>query len=116
MVTKTSKELEAKTKTMKLEVIVRKRLNHVNNHEFTCYAVKMKDGNWRDLRFTKDVPDDKKPKAYSNIYVKAENISLDTRGKYVKVWVKAVERVKALQRPLEDLSQYFDEEPEDLPF
>ena len=116
MVTKTVKELESKTKTMKLEVIVKKRVNNVNKHEFTCYAVKMKDGKWADLKFTKDVPVEKLPKSHSNIYVKADNINLDKRSKYVKVWVKAVERIEMIERPLEDLTQYFEEEPEELPF
>ena len=101
---------------MKLEVIVKKRENHVTKHEFTCYAVKMKDGKWYDLRFTKDVPVDQLPKSYSNVFVNADNINLDKRTKYVKVWVKKVERIEPIERPIDDLGQYFDEEPADLPF
>ena len=103
-------------KTLKIEVIVKRRKNHLNGHDFTCYACKMRDGKWYDLKFTKDVPQDKLPKSHSNIYVLESNINLDKRTKYLKVWVKAVERLEMIEKPLEDLTQYFELEPEDLPF
>ena len=96
------------TKNYELEIIVRKKKNKTNGNIFTTYAVKMKDGKWIETRFTQDVPKSKMPSAYSKIVVSHDMMNIDKRGKYPKLWIKGVESVKPLERPIEDLSQYFE--------
>ena len=96
------------TKTYELEIIVRKKKNKTNGNTFTTYAVKMKDGKWIETRFTQDVPKSKMPVAWSKIKVSADALSIDKRGKYPKLWIRAVDSVTQLERPIEDLEQYFE--------
>ena len=96
------------TKTYELEIIVRKKKNKTNGNTFTTYAVKMKDGKWIETRFTQDVPKSKMPVAWSKIRVSADSLSIDKRGKYPKLWIRAVDAVTQLERPIEDLEQYFE--------
>lgn len=96
------------TKTYELEIIVRKKKNKTNGNTFTTYAVKMKDGKWIETRFTQDVPKSKMPIAWSKIKVRADSLSIDKRGKYPKLWIRAVDSVTQLERPIEDLEQYFE--------
>lgn len=91
-----------------LEIIVRKKKNKTNGNIFTTYSVKMKDGKWIETRFTQDVPKSKMPLAYSKIVVSHDMMNIDKRGKYPKLWIKGVESVEPLERPIEDLSQYFE--------
>ena len=95
-------------KNYELEIIVRKKKNKTNGNIFTTYAVKMKDGKWIETRFTQDVPKSKMPSAYSKIIVSPSMMNIDKRGKYPKLWIKGVESVEPLERPMEDLSQYFE--------
>ena len=95
-------------KNYTLEIIVRKKKNKTNGNTFTTYAAKMKDGKWIETRFTQDVPKSKMPSAYSKIVVSHDMMNIDKRGKYPKLWIKGVESVKPLERPIEDLSQYFE--------
>ena len=97
-------------KNLKIEVFVKTKTNKATKHDFVCYSCKMKDGKWKDLKFTKDVDAKLLPQSHSYIFVKPENINLDKRTKYVKVWVKGIEKVEVISRPLEDLEQYFDTE------
>lgn len=99
---------EATKKTYKLEVIVKKRKNHATGKEFKTYACKTKDGTWFELRFTTDVPNDKIPVSHSFIYVGEDKINVDKRNEYPKVWVREVLAVEQIERPMEDLTQYFD--------
>ena len=95
-------------KNYELEIIVRKKKNKTNGNMFTTYAVKMKDGKWIETRFTQDVPKSKMPSAYSKIIVSPTMMNIDKRGKYPKLWIKGVESVEPLERPMDDLSQYFE--------
>ena len=95
-------------KNYELEIIVRKKKNKTNGNMFTTYAVKMKDGKWIETRFTQDVPKSKMPSAYSKIIVSPTMMNIDKRGKYPKLWIKGVESIEPLERPMEDLSQYFE--------
>lgn len=95
-------------KNYELEIIVRKKKNKTNGNIFTTYAVKMKDGKWIETRFTQDVPKSKMPSAYSKIIVSPSMMNIDKRGKYPKLWIKGVESVEPLERPMDDLSQYFE--------
>ena len=95
-------------KNYTLEIIVRKKRNKTNGNIFMTYAVKMKDGKWIETRFTQDVPKSKMPSAYSEIVVSPDMMNIDKRGKYPKLWIKGIESVKPLERPIEDLSQYFE--------
>ena len=95
-------------KNYELEIIVRKKKNKTNGDMFTTYAVKMKDGKWIETRFTQDVPKSKMPSAYSKIIVSPSMMNIDKRGKYPKLWIKGVESVEPLERPMDDLSQYFE--------
>ena len=95
-------------KNYELEIIVRKKKNKTNGNTYTTYAIKMKDGKWIETRFTQDVPKSKMPTAYSKIVVSEDMMNIDKRGKYPKLWIKGIESVKPLERPIEDLSQYFE--------
>lgn len=95
-------------KVYELEIIVRKKKNKTNGNTFTTYAVKQKDGKWIETRFTQDVPKSKMPTAWSRISVKADSLSIDKRGKYLKLWIHGVESITQLERPIEDLEQYFE--------
>ena len=95
-------------KSYTLEIIVRKKKNKTNGNMLTTYAVKMKDGKWIETRFTQDVPKSKMPSAYSKIVVFPDMMNIDKRGKYPKLWIKGVESVEPLERPMDDLSQYFE--------
>lgn len=95
-------------KTYVLEIIVRKKQNKTTGNMFSTYAVKMKGGKWIETRFTQDVPKSKKPVTYSKIFVSQDMMNIDNRGKYPKLWIKGVESIKPLERPIEDLSQYFE--------
>ena len=96
------------TKTYELQIIVRKKKNKTNGNMFTTYAVKMKDGKWIETRFTQDVPKSKMPITWSKLKVSADSLSIDKRGKYPKLWIRAVDSVTQLERPIEDLEQYFE--------
>lgn len=96
------------TKIYDLEIIVRKKKNKINGNVFTTYATKMKDGKWIETRFTQDVPKAKMPVSWSKIKVNADSLSIDKRGKYPKLWIRAVDSITRLERPIEDLEQYFD--------
>lgn len=109
--------MEQEKKLLQIDVWVKTRKNHATKHEFKCYSCKMKDGKWYDLKFTKDVPEGLLPKSHSYIYVKAENLNIDKSKKYPVVWVKAVEFIKVIERPVEDLEQYFESvDAAELPF
>lgn len=97
-------------KNLKLEVLVKERTNKATKHSFNAYAVKMKDGKWYDLSFTKDVPQSSLPKSHSFVFAPATDVNIDNSKKYKRVWVKSIARVEVIERPLEDLTQYFDEE------
>ena len=96
------------TKMRKIEIIVNTRENKVNHKKFQSYAVKMKDGKWIETRFTVDVADDLKPKAYSHIFVRDDMMNIDKRGTYPKLWIKAVDHIEPIERPLDDFDQYFE--------
>jgi len=103
-----AKQTTESTKTYEFEIIVRKKKNKTNGNTFTTYAAKMKDGKWIEARFTQDVPKAKMPIAWSKIKVNADSLSIDKRGKYPKLWIRDVETITQLERPIEDLEQYFD--------
>lgn len=97
----------------KLETIVRSKENHKTHAKFTTYAVKVDKvrfgKEWLELRFTKEVPAEVKPKAYSMLYVEEDGMHIDHRNaEYPVVWIKEVKKIEALERPKEDLSQYFE--------
>lgn len=98
----------------KLETIVRSKENHKTHAKFTTYAVKVDKvqfgREWLELRFTKDVPAEVKPTAYSLMFVEPDDIHIDRRNvDYPVVWIKAVKKIEALERPKEDLTQYFEQ-------
>ena len=103
-----AKQTTESTKTYEFEIIVRKKKNKTNGNTFTTCAAKMKDGKWIETRFTQDVPKAKMPIAWSKIKVNADSLSIDKRGKYPKLWIRDVETITQLERPIEDLEQYFD--------
>ena len=103
----TTQATESK-KTYELQIIVRKKKNKTNGNMFKTYAVKMKEGKWIETRFTQDVPKSKMPTAYSTNVVSEDMMNIDKRGKYPKLWIRAVDSVTQLERPIEDLEQYFE--------
>lgn len=107
MVTQVTEVTQA-SKHFNLDIIVRKKKNKTNGNIFTTYAAKQKDGKWIETRFTQDVPKSKVPTAYSKIVVSQDMMNIDKRGKYPKLWIKGVESVEPLEKPIEDLTQYFD--------
>lgn len=95
-------------KERKLEVIVKQRVNHASKKSFTTYATKMKDGKWVDTRFTSAIPKEDLPKAHSFIFVDDDNMNMDKRGQYPKLWIREIKAIEPIERPLEDLDQYFE--------
>ena len=96
------------TKMRKLEIIVKTRENKVNHKKFQSYAVKMKNGKWVDTRFTAAISKDELPKAHSFIFVDDDKINIDKRGQYPKLWIREIKSIEPIERPLEDLDQYFE--------
>lgn len=92
---------------IRLEVIVRNKINRHNGKQFKTYATKLKDGKWCEVRFTRDVTEF--PVAYSELICESENVNFDRRNKYPICWIKGVVSIKQLERPVEDMTQYFEE-------
>lgn len=64
------------------------------------------------VKFTKDVANDYIPEVSSNIICDASYVNINHEKR--QVWITAVEFVTPMERPVEDLSQYFEtvDEPE----
>ena len=73
----------------------------------TANSLKLKDGKWCEVRFTRDVTE--LPVAYSELICESENVNFDRRNKYPICWIKGVVSIKQLERPVEDMTQYFEE-------
>lgn len=95
-------------KVRKLEIIVKTRENKVSHKKFQSYAVKMKDGKWVDTRFTSTIPKDNLPMAHSFIFVDDDKMNMDKRGQYPRLWIREIISVEPIERPVEDLDQYFE--------
>lgn len=95
-------------KTRKLEIIVKQRENKVNHKKFQSYAVKMKGDKWVDTRFVTSIPKEELPKSHSFIFVDDDKMNMDKRGQYPKLWIREIKSIELIERPLEDLDQYFE--------
>lgn len=95
-------------KERKLEVIVKQRVNHASKKSFTTYAVKMKNGKWVDARFVVAIPKEQLPTSHSFIFVDDDKMNMDKRGQYPKLWIREIKSIEPIERPLEDLDQYFE--------
>ena len=95
-------------KTLVLDVYVKNMVNNVTGNKFKSYSTKGKNDEFFAVRFTKDVPQDKIPKSRSKLYVKEDMLFTDRRNKIPKVWIRAVERIEAVELPYDEPSQYFD--------
>lgn len=64
------------------------------------------------VKFTKDVPDDMIPEVSSTLICEDKNVSLNHNLN--QVWITKILDVSPMERPVEDLSQYFEtvDEPE----
>lgn len=92
----------------KLEVICKTRKNHATGKEFKTYAVKTKEDKWFEARFTTDVPKIMLPVSHSYITVAGDKMNVDKRNEYPKVWIREVLDIEQIERPIEDLGQYFE--------
>ena len=65
------------------------------------------------VKFTKDVPADIIPNVSSTLICEDKNVSISFDKE--QVWVSGIEDVSPMERPVTDLSQYFEviDEPED---
>lgn len=97
------------SKQIELNIVVKTRLNQVTKSTFKSYACQGSNGEWYTVRFTKDVPAEDLPVAFSKVYVLPENAFIDRRNDKLKLWIKKVEKVVQCERPIEDLTQYFKE-------
>ena len=95
-------------KTLVLDVYVKNMTNSVTGNKFKSYSTKGKNEELFSVRFTKDVPQDLIPKSRSKVYVKEDMLFTDRRNKIPKVWIRAVERIEAVELPYDDPSQYFE--------
>lgn len=78
---------------------------------FTFISVLNPDKNVKEdvlfsVKFTKDVPEDVIPIVSSTLICEDKNVSISF-GKE-QVWVSGIEDVSPLERPVTDLSQYFE--------
>ena len=95
-------------KILVLDVYVKNMTNSVTGNKFKSYCTKGKNEELFNVRFTKDVSQDLIPKSRSKVYVKEDMIFTDRRNKIPKVWIRAVERIEAVELPHDDPSQYFE--------
>jgi hypothetical protein len=108
------KESTTATAERKFEMIAKKRINHVTGHTFTSYAVKTKEVNsdgkpvWMNVRFSKEVAIEEIPSSHSYIFVDADKCHVDKRNETPKLWINKINRVEHIERPMEDLDQYFE--------
>lgn len=101
------------TAERKFEMIAKKRINHLTGHTFTSYAVKtkaVKDDKpvWMNVRFSKEVAVDEIPTSHAYIFVDADKCHVDKRNEQPKLWINKINRVEYIERPIEDLDQYFE--------
>lgn len=107
-------ETAVATAERKFEMIAKKKINHVTGHTFTSYAVKTKEVNeqgknvWMDVRFSKEIAVSEIPTSHAYIFVDEDKCRVDTRNKYPKLWINKINRVEHIERPIEDLDQYFE--------
>lgn len=96
--------METKTEElMKIEVSVR-TITKEDGETFLAFKGLTKKG-WLDLKFTREVKDT--PTNYGFIYVKPENVNVNTKSRFPVIWIKAVEKIEIVDfnRKVED---YFD--------
>lgn len=103
-----------KKQLFRLEVLVKNRKNKSTGNSFKSYCCRKADSDekWTDLRFTKEVTN--LPQSHSIIYVPVNDLNIDRRNQYPKIWVKSVDRIEVIDKPIEDLSQYFEVVEEEI--
>ena len=79
------------TKIMELKIKATKRTTKAGE-EFLAFSTVAKDGKRYDVRFKKSAQS--VPQKSCICYVKLENISIDTRSQYPRIWVAEVEFTK----------------------
>lgn len=80
-----------------------------DGRKFNTFFTKLKDDTTATLKFTRNV---ELPKASAELIVPVDKINrnvYDNNGrKRVVFWISEVTEMKELERPVTDLSQYFD--------
>ena len=83
--------MENNTKIMELKIKVTERTNK-DGGKFLSYSTVAKDGKRYDVRFKKTAKN--VPQKSCVCYVKIENISIDKRYAYPRIWLEEVEFTK----------------------
>lgn len=100
--------VKEQSKIMEVKVIVSGTYTNKEGEEFIGYKTVLKDGKKYDLRFKKDCQNI--PTKNCIAYVKKENISIDYRYQYPRVWIANVEMTKEYSvLSGERVSELFDE-------
>ena len=89
------------------EVKVIERENKETHEKFNVFQALTKNGRWMDLKFTKEVEENSRPKHSCKICVADENISVDRTLKYPVCWVSKIEEIKEFDKH-QDVSEYFE--------
>lgn len=86
-----------------------KKVTLDDGRKFNTFFTKLKDGKTATVKFTRNV---ELPKASVELIVPIDKINrnvYDNNGRErVVFWISEVTETKELERPIEDLSQYFD--------
>ena len=94
-------------KFVEFEIRVREMENKETHEKFNVYQALTKKGKWVDLRFTKDVPEEKRPLHNCIMVVDREKISVDKMRKFPMVWVSEIHGLKEFDRTV-SVADYFD--------
>lgn len=86
-----------------------KKVTLEDGRKFNSFFTRMKDGKTATVKFTRNV---ELPKSSSELIVPVDKINrnvYDNNGRErIVFWISEVTETKELERPVEDLSQYFD--------
>lgn len=66
-----------------------------NGNKFLAYKTVDKNGNFMDMKFVRNCPNQPTEKCW--IYVLGENKNVDDNKEYPVLWIKKVERIEPLQ-------------------
>lgn len=95
--------------TVQIEVFT-KKVQNKDGQKFTAYYTKMKDGNNATVKFTKEVPNEIKPKFHSYLLVNENCANLANNGKYLTLWISKIDAVKEIKEDLQKYFECFDED------
>lgn len=88
--------MATENKTLKLEIRVTERKTK-EGKKFNSFEVLNKDGRFMDCRFRKEVKQIPEDNCFINVL--PENVSVDSKRKYPRVWIHQVESIEDKYSP-----------------